>query len=94
MCAIRELLLYQAATCLMCSGKTQTPRMSALLSDQRGATSLHVTSVKSDGASLDLVGMVPCLYQEIVSELCGVGHEQTFSGGYGCDWSSGAVCRL
>lgn len=56
--------------------------------------SLHVTSGKSDGAGLDLVGMVPCLYQEIVSERWGVGREQTFSGGYGCDWSSGAVCSL
>lgn len=55
---------------------------------------MHVTSVKSDGVSLDLMGMVPCLYQEIVSEHCGVGREQTFSGGYGCDWSSGAMCRL
>lgn len=68
--------------------------MSALLLDLRGATSLHVTSMKSDGASVDLVGMVPCLYQEIVGERWGVWHEQTFSGGYGFDQSSGAVCRL
>lgn len=56
--------------------------------------SLHVMSVKSDGASLDLVGMVSCLYQEIVGERWGVGHKQTFSAEYGFDRSSGAVYRL